>query len=43
MSMIKGLKVGDGGVIKIIRAMQKRSSLSPYQKLKIIGMYRIWI
>lgn len=34
--MIRGLKVGDGGVIALIRAMQKKNSLSPYQKLKII-------
>ena len=34
--IIRGLKVGDGGVISLIKAMEKKSSLSAYSKLKII-------
>lgn len=34
--MVRGLKVGDGGVHSVIKAMGKKNSLSPYQKLKII-------
>ena len=34
--MVKNLKVGDGGVIKVVKAMEYNSSLTPFEKLKII-------
>lgn len=36
VNLVSGLKVGDGGVSNLIKAMIKNTSLSPFEKLKVI-------
>ena len=36
VNLISGLMVGNGGVIKLIKTMQKNTTLNPFEKLKVI-------
>ena len=36
VNLIKGLKVGDGGVANLIKSMIKNTTLNPFEKLKVI-------